>query len=50
MYVTDSTTHHRFLKMLRAIQEPFAAVRVTEHSLHKVDNFYRRELLTDKKH
>lgn len=44
MYETDDTTHRKFMKFLNAMLEPVVAVKVTEVSFHKVDNFYRKEL------
>ena len=46
VYETDANTHLRFQKFLLSILEPVAALKVTEHSFHEVDNFYRRSVMS----
>lgn len=47
VYETDADTHVRFLAFLEAVQEPVATVKIVEHSFHRLDRFYRRDLLSE---
>ena len=44
VYETDSATHDKFLKFLDEVLEPVVAVKVTDHSFHDLDHFYRGQL------
>lgn len=49
MYETDQRTHVKFQKFLLSVLEPTVALRITEHSFHDIDAFYRKDLFVAKK-
>merc|ERR1711991_587675 len=49
VYETDAETDKKFRRFLHSVLEPVAALKVTEHSYHKLDNFYRKSLVGGKK-